>query len=162
MNHPPKPEALCTHPPSVALNLQLDGKDRTIIATAIPAITDEFRSINDIGWYGSSYMLAAACLFPISGRIYQLYSTKSTYIGSIIIFEIGSAICGAAPNSTAFIVGRAIAGAGSAGIFSGGFMILMPLVPLRKRPTYSAFFGMAFGVSSVLGPILGGLFTEHV
>lgn len=107
-------------------------------------------------------MLAAACLFPVSGRIYQLYATKWAYIGSIIVFEVGSALCGAAPSSTSFIVGRAIAGAGSAGIFSGGFMILIPLVPLRKRPTYSAFFGLAFGVSSVLGPVLGGLFTDHV
>lgn len=107
-------------------------------------------------------MLAAACLFPLSGRLYQLYSTKWSFVGSIIIFEVGSALCGAAPNSVAFIIGRAIAGAGSAGMFSGGFMIMIPLVPLRKRPTYSAFFGIAFGVSSVLGPLFGGLFTEHV
>lgn len=107
-------------------------------------------------------MLAAACMFPVSGRIYQLYSTKWSYVISIIFFEAGSALCGAAPNSPAFIVGRAIAGAGSAGIFSGSFMILQPLVPLRKRPTYSAFFGLAFGVSSVLGPVLGGLLTDHV
>jgi MFS family permease len=83
-------------------------------------------------------------------------------MGSIILFEIGSALCGAAPSSSSFIVGRAIAGAGSAGVFSGGVMILMPLVPLRKRPTYTSFFGLAFGVSSVLGPVLGGLFTDHM
>ena len=78
------------------------------------------------------------------------------------MFEIGSALCGAAPNSIAFIVGRAIAGLGSAGIFSGGMMIIISMVPLRKRPTYTAIFGMAFGVSAVLGPIVGGVFTDHL
>ena len=129
---------------------------------AIPRITDEFNSIQDIGWYGSSYMLTAACFFPISGRIYQLYSTKWVFLLSILIFEAGSALCGAAPNSIAFIIGRAIAGLGSAGIFSGGMMIILPLVPLRKRPVFTSIFGMAFGLASVLGPIIGGTFTDHV
>lgn len=129
---------------------------------AIPRITDEFNSIQDIGWYGSAYMLTAACFFPISGRIYQLYSTKWAFLLSIIVFEAGSALCGAAPHSTAFIIGRAIAGLGSAGIFSGGTMIIIPHVPLRKRPLFTSIFGMAFGLSSVLGPIIGGAFTDRV
>ena len=137
-------------------------QDRTIIAVAIPAITNEFHSIEDIGWYGSAYMLTAACFNPVFGRIYQLYSTKWSFLISIIIFEVGSAICGGAPNSVAFIIGRAIAGLGSAGIFTGGIMVIIPLVPLRKRPTYTAIFGMAFGVSSVLGPIIGGSFTDNL
>ena len=107
-------------------------------------------------------MLTAACFNPITGRIYQLYSTKSVFLFSIVIFEAGSAICGAAPNSTAFIIGRAIAGLGSAGIFSGGMMIILPLVPLRKRPIFTSIFGMAFGISSVLGPVIGGTLTDRV
>lgn len=114
-------------------------------------MTDEFNSIEDIGWYGSAYMLAAAYSFLVFGRIYQLYSTKWVFLGSIVIFEVGSALCGAAPNSIAFIIGRAIAGLGSAGIFCGGIMIIIPLVPLRKRPVFTSIFGMAFGISSVLG-----------
>lgn len=107
-------------------------------------------------------MLTAACFNPISGRIYQLYSTKWVFLLSIVVFEAGSALCGAAPNSVAFIVGRAIAGLGSAGVFSGGTMIMIPLVPLRKRPVFTSMFGMVFGLSSVLGPIIGGAFTDHV
>lgn len=144
------------------LSIFLVALDRTIIATAIPKITDEFNSIEDIGWYGSAYMLTAACLFPISGRIYQLYSTKWVFLISLVIFEAGSALCGAAPSSVAFIIGRAIAGLGSAGIFTGGMMIILPLIPLRKRPTYTSFFGMVFGVASVLGPVMGGAFTDKV
>ena len=91
-----------------------------IIATAIPKITDDFHSIEDIGWYGSAYMLAAACFFPISGSLYRLYSTKWLYLSSIAVFEIGSLVCATAQSSVVFIIGRAIAGMGSAGIFVGG------------------------------------------
>jgi MFS family permease len=107
-------------------------------------------------------MLTAACFNPISGRIYQLYSTKWIFLLSIVIFEAGSALCGAAPNSITFIIGRAIAGLGSAGVFSGGMMIMLPLVPIRKRPVFTSMFGVAFGISSVLGPIVGGALTDHV
>ncbi|KAL3473826.1 major facilitator superfamily domain-containing protein [Aspergillus californicus] len=144
------------------LSIFLVALDRTIIATAVPAISNEFQSINDIGWYGSAYMLTGASFNPVFGRIYQLYSTKWTFLSSIVIFEVGSAICGAAPTSTAFILGRAIAGLGSAGIFSGGMMIILPLVPLRKRPMFTSIFGMTFAVSSVIAPIIGGAFTDKV
>jgi MFS family permease len=137
-------------------------QDRTIIATAIPSITDDFKSIEDIGWYGSAYMLTAASFNPIFGRIYQLYSTKTVFLISFVIFEAGSALCGAAPSSVAFIIGRAIAGAGSAGVFSGGTLTLLPMVPIRKRPVFTSMFGLAFGICSVLGPILGGTFTDKV
>lgn len=76
--------------------------------------------MTDIGWYGSAYLLTN-CSFQLSfGKLYSFYSVKGVFLLSIGLFEIGSAICGAAPNSVAFIVGRAIAGLGSAGIFSGG------------------------------------------
>ena len=107
-------------------------------------------------------MLTAASFNPVYGRIYQLYSTKWTFLISLVVFEVGSALCGAAPNSTAFIVGRAIAGLGSAGIFSGGMMIVISMVPLRKRPIFTSFFGMTFAVSSVIAPIIGGAFTDNV
>ncbi|SPO03295.1 related to aflatoxin efflux pump AFLT [Cephalotrichum gorgonifer] len=142
------------------LAMFLVALDRTIIATPIPKITDEFNSINDVGWYGSAYMLTCACGNPVTGRIYQIYSTKWVFMLSILVFEIGSVVCGAAPNSIAFILGRAIAGFGAAGIFSGSIMIMLPLVPLRKRPVFSSFFGLNFAISSVIGPLLGGAFTD--
>ncbi|KAL9081337.1 MAG: hypothetical protein Q9159_007345 [Coniocarpon cinnabarinum] len=143
------------------LSIFLVGLDRIIIATAIPSITDRFNSINDIGWYGSAYMLGDAILTPLFGRIYQLYPTKWVFLVSLVVFEAGSALCGAAPSSAAFIVGRIIAGAGAAGIFCGGIMIIVPLVPLRKRPVFTSIFGIAFSVSSVLGPLVGGAFTDN-
>ena len=146
---------------SVYVSIFLVALDRLIIATAIPTISDSFHSIEDIGWWGSSYMLAAAIFFPLSGRIYQLYATKWVFLLSIVVFEVGSALSGAAPSSAALIVGRAIAGMGSAGIFSGSILYVIGVVPLRRRPTFTAFFGMAFGISSVLGPLVGGSFTDN-
>jgi MFS family permease len=90
-----------------------------IVTTAIPKITDDFRSAGDIGWYGSAFFLTSCAFQLFLGKVYAIFSVKFTFLASIMVFEIGSAICGAAPNSLAFILGRAIAGIGSAGIFSG-------------------------------------------
>jgi MFS family permease len=144
------------------LALFLVALDRTIVATAIPRITDEFNSLGDIGWYGSAYMLTTAASQLIFGRIYKFYDMKWTFLISIVVFEIGSAICGAAPNSAVFIAGRAIAGSASAGIFSGCMLIMIPMVPLHKRPMFQGMFGMIFGLASVCGPLVGGGFTGGI
>ena len=83
--------------------------DQTIIATAIPKITDHFHSINDIGWYGSAYFLTSTTLQPTFGRIYKVFHIKWVFLYAIAVFELGSLICAVAPSSTALIVGRAIA-----------------------------------------------------
>ncbi|KAJ4131541.1 hypothetical protein NW768_005732 [Fusarium equiseti] len=146
---------------SVFSAMLLVALDRTIIATAIPEITNDFQSLGDIGWYGSAYMLTTAAFQLIFGRIYRFYDLRKTFLICILTFEIGSAICGAAPNSLSFIVGRAIAGIGAAGIMTGSMMSIVPLVPLHKRPLFQSMFGMVFGVSSVAGPLIGGAFTQH-
>lgn len=134
--------------------------DRTIVATAIPQITNAYHSQGDIGWYGSAYMLTTSASQLLFGRLFKFYNTKWTFLTSVLIFEVGSAICGAAPTSPVFIFGRAVAGFGSAGIFSGAMMIMIPMIPLPKRPMFQSMFGMVFGISSVLGPLVGGAFTS--
>ncbi|KAF3940067.1 hypothetical protein ABW19_dt0210181 [Dactylella cylindrospora] len=136
--------------------------DQTIIATAIPKITDEFKSIQDIGWYGSAYFLTSTALQPTFGRIYKIFSIKGTFLTAIALFELGSLICAVAPNSTALIVGRAIAGLGVGGIFSGGIVILAYVLPLQKRPLAFASIASVWGIASIVGPLLGGAFTDKV
>ena len=107
-------------------------------------------------------MLTGCGFMLLFGRIYTFYSPKVVYLCCIGLFEIGSAVCGAAPNSTTFIVGRAIAGWGSSGVFSGAIIIIVNTVPLHKRPLWQGMVGAIFGIASVMGPLLGGVFTTNV
>ncbi|KAI3318679.1 major facilitator superfamily domain-containing protein [Xylariaceae sp. AK1471] len=142
--------------------LLLQALDTTIISSAIPTISDEFHSAQDVGWYGSAYFLGQCAFQVFWGRLYTFYDLKTMYISAIVIFEIGSAVSGAAPTSAAFIVGRAVAGVGAAGIFSGSFLTVAFSVPLVKRPMYSSYLATVYGIASILGPLIGGAFTSNV
>ncbi|KAK2738275.1 MFS sugar transporter [Myotisia sp. PD_48] len=146
----------------LALAVLLVALDNTIIATAIPRITDQFKALDDVGWYGSAYLLTTCAFQLVFGKIYTFFPVKWVFLSAIFIFEVGSAICGAAPNSEALIVGRAIAGVGAAGIFSGGLIIIAYTIPLEKRPMYTGVLGSMYGIASVAGPLMGGAFTDHV
>lgn len=135
-------------------------QDNLIIATAIPFITTQFNSLEDVGWYGAAYLITTGGFQLIFGKFYVLFPIKWVFLSSITIFEIGSLICGAAPNSIALILGRAVAGLGSAGMFSGAMVIIAYSVPLVKRPIYFGIIGGVYSVASVVGPLLGGVFTD--
>ncbi|KAJ5286817.1 hypothetical protein N7478_002503 [Penicillium angulare] len=147
---------------SLYIAIFLVALDRLIVATATPKITDDFHSINDIGWYGSAYMLTSSASQLVYGRIYTIYPAKWVFLISILVFEIGSAVCGAAPSSVALIIGRAVAGLGTGGIAAGLVLIIVLTVPLEQRPIFQGLNGAVFGIASVLGPILGGVFTTNV
>jgi len=96
------------------------------------------------------------------GKLYTHFNIKLIFLSAIAIFELGSLICGAAPTSKALIVGRAIAGLGSAGVFNGGVIIISRTVPLVRRPIYVGIVGAMYGIASVAGPLMGGAFTDHL
>lgn len=138
------------------------GLDQMIIATAIPKITTQFHSLEDVGWYGSAYLLTTTSLQPSYGKVYSYFNVKWTFVFAMFVFEFGSILCAVAKNSPALIVGRAIAGTGAAGLYSGGMTIIGYSVPLRRRAIYLASLASMFGISSIVGPILGGAFTDKL
>lgn len=104
---------------ALILSIFLVSLDMTIVATAIPRITDQFHSLDQVGWYGSAFFLTLASFQSTWGKAYKYFPLKPSFLIGIFIFEVGSLICAVANNSTTLIVGRAIAGAGGAGIASG-------------------------------------------
>ncbi|ESZ94444.1 hypothetical protein SBOR_5162 [Sclerotinia borealis F-4128] len=147
---------------ALSLSIFLVALDMTIVATAIPKITDQFHGLDLVGWYGSAFFLTVGSFQSTWGKAYKYFPLKITFLLSIFVFELGSLICGVAPNSTALIVGRAIAGLGGAGIASGAYTIIAFAARPQHRAAYTGILGAAYGVASVIGPLLGGLFVDKL
>ncbi|EPS25878.1 hypothetical protein PDE_00814 [Penicillium oxalicum 114-2] len=143
---------------SICLVLAIDN---TILSTAIPHITSDFHSLNDIGWYGSSYLIAQMALLPTCGRLYAFYNIKWVYCISLAVFEIGSIIAAVAPNSVALIIGRAVSGLGAAGLVSGTTTILSYCVSLKKQAMLSPIVLGMYNIGSAVGPLVGGSITDN-
>ncbi|CAH0038141.1 unnamed protein product [Clonostachys solani] len=135
--------------------------DTNIINVALPKISSDFESLQDVAWYGSAYLLTITAFQPVYGSMYTYFRTDVVYRVSISIFEVGSILCATAVNSPMFIVGRAIAGFGAAGILQGALSIISQVVPLEKRPLYMGVVISVFVIAVTVGPVLGGVFTQH-
>ncbi|KAI0877510.1 major facilitator superfamily domain-containing protein [Hypoxylon argillaceum] len=136
--------------------------DQTIISTATPAITADLNALSDIGWYAGAYQLTSGALQPLAGKLYTYLRTKWTFLFFLFLFELGSLVCGVAKSSSVLIGGRAIAGAGAAGLTNGGLTIISVAVPLEKRPLQ---LGILFGVGQlglIVAPLIGGALTQYV
>lgn len=133
---------------------------QTVVATAIPKITDQFHRLQDISWYGSAYFLTLGAFQSLWGKVYKYFPLKTSFLVSILIFELGSLISAVAQNSTTVIVGRSIAGLGASGIAPGVYTISAFAAEPAKRATYTGFIGMSYGVAAVAGPLIGGALTD--
>ena len=147
---------------SLNLAMFLVGLDNTIISSAIPKITDQFHALGDVGWYASAYLLTNCAFQLIWGKLFTFYVVKWIYLIALFIFELGSLICAVAPNSTALIVGRAIAGIGGGGVGNGSFLLIAHCVPPRQRPAFIGMMGSMYGIASIAGPLMGGAFTDNI
>nr|OQO31191.1 hypothetical protein B0A51_01570 [Rachicladosporium sp. CCFEE 5018] len=139
-----------------------DSIAQTIVATAIPSITSQFKAVDDVGWYGSAFLLTVSTSQATWGQAYKHFDLKSAFLISIAVVEIGSLICGLAQSSVALIVGRGVTGLGAAGVVSGAYSIVAFSVVPHKRPAYMGILGATYAFASVFGPVLGGLFADKI
>ncbi|KAK2749204.1 hypothetical protein FQN57_006819 [Myotisia sp. PD_48] len=131
----------------------------TVVADVQPAIINRFGEIQKLPWLGAAFSLGAVSILPW-GRAYGVFNIKWLFIINIVLFEVGSALCGAAPTMDAMIVGRAIAGVGGSGMYVGCITYIAALTTNKERPVYMGLLGMVWGIGTVLGPVVGGAFTE--
>ncbi|SCN65186.1 related to major facilitator (MFS1) transporter [Fusarium fujikuroi] len=145
---------------ALVLSITLCSLDQTIVATAVPKITDQFSRLQDISWYGSAYFLTLGAFQSLWGKIYKFFPLKTSFLASIFIFELGSLISAVARNSMTVIVGRAIAGLGASGVAPGVYTIPAFIAAPEKRATYTGFIGLSYGIAAVAGPLIGGGLTD--
>ncbi|KAI7825120.1 major facilitator superfamily domain-containing protein [Gamsiella multidivaricata] len=143
------------------LGIFLSSLDQTIVSVCTTKIANEFNGLNQIPWIGTSYLLTSTTFQPLYGRGSDIFGRKTTFLFAISVFLLGSALCGAAQSMIWIIVARGIAGIGAGGIMSMVMIIITDLVSLRDRGKYQGIIGAVFGLSSVIGPLLGGVFTDH-
>jgi MFS family permease len=136
--------------------------DLSIVATAVPRITDEFDTIADIGWYVAAFGITQSALTPFAGRIYSIFSFKLCFLVYLAIFELGSTLCGAAQSSLMLVIGRAVCGIGSSGLINGSLAIVGIASPPEKKSLLMGLFMAVSGVGQVIGPLVGGGLTQHV
>lgn len=143
------------------LAIFLSSLDQTIVSTALPTIASQFNSLNNVSWVATSYLLTSTAFQPLYGKFSDIFGRKAILLFAVGVFTLGSILCGAAQSMVMLIVCRALAGLGGGGIMSIAMIIVSDIVSLRDRGKYQGFFGGAFALSSVLGPLLGGVFTDH-
>ena len=140
----------------------LAALDSTIVSTALPTIVSELGGLEHLAWVVTVYLLAQTIVTPIYGKLGDLYGRKIVLQSAIILFLIGSALCGLSQNMTQLIVFRAIQGLGGGGLAVTTQAVVGDIIPPRDRGRYQGIFGAVFGLSSIAGPLLGGYFTTHL
>ncbi|POX64211.1 EmrB/QacA family drug resistance transporter [Streptomyces sp. Ru62] len=147
---------------ALLLGLLLAALDQTIVSTALPTIVSDLGGLEHLSWVVTAYLLASTAATPLWGKLGDQYGRKRLFQTAIVIFLIGSALCGMARDMPQLIAFRAVQGLGGGGLMVLSMAIVGDLVPPRERGRYQGLFGAVFGTTSVLGPLLGGLFTEHL
>ena len=156
---------------AVLLALFLAALDQTIISTALPRIVADLQGIKRYAWVATAYLITSTASAPIYGKLADTYSRKKIGIVSVLLFLLGSILCGLAgefgnlpiigDGMNQLVFFRGIQGIGGGGIFAMTFIIIASLYPPSERGRYQGFVGAVWGIASVLGPLMGGLLTDH-
>ncbi|MBT2479833.1 MDR family MFS transporter [Streptomyces sp. ISL-94] len=147
---------------ALLLGLFIAALDQTIVSTALPTIVSDLGGMAHLSWVVTAYMLASTAATPLWGKLGDQYGRKKLFQYAIVLFLIGSALCGLAQNMPQLIGYRALQGLGGGGLIVLSMAIVGDIVPPRERGKYQGLFGAVFGATSVLGPLLGGLFVDHL
>lgn len=170
MQKPPSTTSLDSQPAqslkvimgALMLAILLAALDQTIIATALPIIVSDLNGLSEYSWVATSYLLTSAISTPLYGKISDMFGRKKIFLISISIFLLGSILCGMSQNMTELIAFRGLQGIGAGGLFTLVLAIIGDVIPPRERGKYQGIFGGVFAISSVVGPLLGGLITDHI
>ena len=147
---------------ALMLAMLLAALDQTVVATALPKIAVDLHGLNKLSWVATAYLLTSAISTPLYGKIGDQFGRKKIFQFSIVLFLIGSALCGLSQNMNQLVGFRALQGIGAGGLMSLSMTIVGDVVSPRQRGKYLGYFGAVFAISSVAGPLLGGFFTDSL
>jgi EmrB/QacA subfamily drug resistance transporter len=144
------------------LALLLAALDQTIVSTALPTIVGELGGLTHLSWVVTAYLLTSTIVGPFYGKLGDIHGRKIMLQAGIVIFLLGSALCGLAQSMAELIAFRALQGIGGGGLIVTTIAVIGDLISPRERGRYQGFFGAAFGLATIIGPLLGGFFVDHL
>jgi EmrB/QacA subfamily drug resistance transporter len=148
--------------PGLMLGMLLAALDQTIVATSLPTIVTDLGGLTHLSWVATSYLLTLCVSTPIYGKLGDIYGRKRLFQGAIVLFLIGSALCGTAQSMTALIAYRAVQGIGAGGLMVNSQAIIGDLIPPAERGRYQGFMQSVFAFATIAGPLLGGVLTQDL
>src|SRR6478672_2534966 len=140
----------------------LAALDQTIVSTALPTIVGELGGLTHLSWVVTAYLLTSTVAVPFYGKFGDVHGRKIVLQAAIVVFLLGSALCGLAQSMLELILFRALQGIGGGGLIVTTVAVIGDLIPPRERGRYQGFFGAAFGFATIIGPLLGGFFVDHL
>jgi len=159
---PLNPDEVRTIVISLMLTMFLAALDQTIVATALPTIGRQFQDVSNLSWVITAYLLASTAVAPVFGTLSDIYGRRAMIVAALSLFVAGSILCAVAPNMPVLIVARGLQGLGGGGIMPVVQTIISDVVTPRERGQYQAYFSSVWMVGGIVGPVVGGVFAEHL